>query len=396
MKNCLSDFALAGGTREFSAEQHVGQLYFPEWAQYEAAMRGIIDRQYYTNHGPLVRELEARLEDFLRVKNAVTVTNATLGLYLAYLALGLEGKILMPSFTFIAAAQAAVLTGLDPVFCDVDPGTHQMTPAIAEQALESNVSAVCPVNLWGGTVDIPAFDDWARSHGLSLIFDSAHGFGVESTEGRLGRFGRAEVFSFHATKIMSATEGGCVCTDDDELAERIRNMRSNYGIRRPTSVRLTVNARLSEAQAAIALLNLERVDQHIACNRAIFETYRSALEALPGVRLVEPSNVSRSNYQYVVIEIAEELFGMSRDLLWSVLRAEGVRARRYFKPGIHRSVPFDRMYPHYVEALPVTDALCNTVLQLPIGALGTTEDAERIGALIRDAHAHADGLRAYG
>jgi dTDP-4-amino-4,6-dideoxygalactose transaminase len=359
-------------------------------------MRGIIDRQYYTNHGPLVRELETRLESFLRVKNAVTVTNATVGLYLAYLGLGLEGKILMPSFTFVAAAQAAVLAGLDPVFCDVDPSTHQMTPASAERALEARVSAVCPVNLWGGAVDVPALGDWARSHDVPLIFDSAHGFGVERTEGKLGRFGRAEIFSFHATKIMAATEGGCVCTDDDELAERIRNMRSNYGIRRPMSVRLTVNARLSEAQGAIALLNLEGIDSHTANNRAIFESYRSALETVPGVRLVEPSNVSRSNYQYVVLEIAEDLYGMSRDLLWSVLRAEGVRARRYFKPGIHRSVPFDTLYPQYVGALPVTDSLCGTVMQLPIGARVTTEDAERIGGLICDAHAHADGLRAYG
>jgi dTDP-4-amino-4,6-dideoxygalactose transaminase len=396
MKNDPSDFALLGGTREFAVEQHVGQLYFPKWEQYEAAIRGIIDRQYYTNHGPLVRELESRLEDLLQVGNAITVTNATVGLYLVYLALGLEGKVLMPSFTFIATAQAAVLAGLDPVFCDVDPRTHQMTPTTAEGALEARVSAVCPVNLWGGTVDIPALEDWAHSHTLPLIFDSAHGFGVERTEGRLGRFGRAEVFSFHATKIMAATEGGCVCTNDDEMAERIRNMRSNYGIRRPMSVPLTVNARMSEGQAAIALTNLDGIDEHIANNRMIFDTYRSALETVPGVQLVEPSHVTRSNYQYVVLEIAEGLFGLSRDLLWSVLRAEGVRARRYFKPGIHRSVPFDALYPQYAEALPVTDALCDTVLQLPIGALGTTEAAERIGRLIADAHTHSDGLLACG
>ena len=97
-----------------------------------------------------------------------------------------------------------------------------------------------------------------------------------------------------------------------------------------------------------------------------------------------------------MIEIDDDLFGLSRDLLRSVLRAEGVRARRYFKPGIHRSVPFDALYPQYAEALPVTDALCDRVLQLPIGALGTTEAAERIGRLIADAHTHSDGLLACG
>jgi dTDP-4-amino-4,6-dideoxygalactose transaminase len=396
MKNDLGQFALLGGTPEFAVELPVGQLYFPEWERYEAAMRGIIDRKYYTNHGPLVRELEARLEDFLGVGNVITVSNATIGLYLVCLALGLEGKVLMPSFTFVATAQAAVLAGLAPVFCEVDPSSCQMTPATAEQALEAGVSAVCPVNLWGGSADIQALEDWARSHGLQLFFDSAHGFGVERTEGRLGRFGSAEVFSFHATKIMSATEGGCICTEDDELAERIRNMRSNYGIRRTMPVSLTVNARMSEAQAAIALMSLEAIDERIAKNRMIFDSYRSALDTLPGVRLLRPSNVTRSNYQCVVIEIAEDVFGLSRDLLWSVLRAEGVRARRYFKPGIHRSVPFDTLYPQYVEALPITDVLCDTVLQLPVGAFVTTEDAERIGRLICDAHDYAEGLLACG
>ena len=153
---------------------------------------------------------------------------------------------------------------------------------------------------------------------------------------------------------------------------------------------------MSEAQAAIALMSLEGIDGRIANNRMIFDTYRSALDTVPGVRLIHPSNVTRSNYQCIVIEIAEDLFGLSRDLLWSVLRAEGVRARRYFKPGIHRSIPFNTLYPQYVEALPTTDALCGTVLQLPIGALVTTEDAERIGSLICDAHAYADGLLACG
>ncbi|MGD0983645.1 MAG: aminotransferase class I/II-fold pyridoxal phosphate-dependent enzyme [Acidimicrobiales bacterium] len=396
MKSDLGQFAVLGGAPEFATELHVGQLYFPKWEQYETAMRGIIDRRYYTNHGPLIRELEARLEEFFQVGNVVTVTNATIGLYLVCLALGLEGKVIMPSFTFVATAQAALLAGLDAVFCEVDPHSHQMTPATAEKALEERVSAVCPVNLWGGSADVPALDDWARSHNLDLFFDSAHGFGVERMEGKLGRFGRAEVFSFHATKVMTATEGGCVCTDDDDLAERIRNMRSNYGIRRSMPVSLTVNARMSEAQAAIALASLEGIDGRIANNRMIFETYRSALDSVPGVRLVQPSNVTRSNHQCVVIEITEDLFGLPRDVLWSVLRAEGVRARRYFKPGVHRSIPFNTLYPKYLEVLPITDALCDTVLQLPIGALVTTEDAERIGGLIRDVHAYADGLLACG
>ncbi len=393
MKRGPEDFACVGGSPEFSPAIPVGQLYFPAFDQYEAAIRGIVQRHYYTNHGPLIRELESRLEAYLGVRNVITVTNGTLGLYLVAVALGLKGKVIMPSFTFIATAQAFLLADLEPVFCDVDPVTHHMTPEAAEAVLEDGVSAVCAVNLWGGTADVPGLEGWARSHGLPLLFDSAHAFGVQRAEGMVGRFGKAEIFSFHATKVMSATEGGCICTDDDDLAERLRNIRSNYGIRRPTAVALTVNARMSEAQAAIALMSLDDFEKRVANNRDIFEAYRSTLSAVPGVRVVEPNAVVRSNYQSVVLQISESEYGLSRDDLWTFLRAEGVSARRYFKPGTHRCVPFDAMRPQQVEALPATDMLCETVLQLPIGAMLTPADATTIAGLICDANLHAEALR---
>ncbi|HLX88071.1 MAG TPA: aminotransferase class I/II-fold pyridoxal phosphate-dependent enzyme [Acidimicrobiales bacterium] len=395
MKTSATEFSILGGSREFHTELPVGQLYFPAWERYEQAMRGIIERRYYTNHGPLVKELEARLEDFLHVRNAVTVSNATIGLYLVELGLGLKGRIMMPSFSFIATAQAAVLAGLDVTFCDVDPSTHQVTPATADRAVEAGVSAICPVNLWGGSTDIGALTDWANDHEVALFFDSAHGFGVETRAGKLGTFGRAEVFSFHATKVLSATEGGCICTEDDDLAERIRNMRSNYGIRRPLQVPLTVNARMSEGQAAVAIAGLDELGERIAHNRAVFDAYRSAVSGLPGIRLLEPSNTTWSNYQSAVLQVSEDEYGMSRNSLWSVLRAEGVLARRYFKPGIHRSVPFEERYPQYLNHLPTTDQLCDTVMQLPIGSLVTSDDAGRIGQLVVGAHQHADALRAH-
>lgn len=395
MKARPRDFSVLGGSREFTTDLPVGQLYFPPWERYEEAMRGIIGRRYYTNHGPLVTELEERLEQQLGVRNAVTVSNATMGLYLVTLALGLTGKVIMPAFTFIATAQAARLAGLDPVFCDVDPHTHQVTVATADRAMEEGVEALCAVNLWGGSTDPTTFEDWAASRGVTLFFDSAHGFGVETVSGSLGRFGAAEVFSFHATKILSAAEGGCVCTENDELAERIRNMRSNYGIRRPLRVPLTINARMSEAEAAIALMSLSDLEERMAHNRVVFDTYRSALQSIPGLTLVVPAHVTRTNHQSVVVQLSSDEYGLTRDQLWSVLRAEGVRARRYFKPGIHRSTPFDMLYPGYVDTLPTTDALCDTVLQLPIGAVVTAEDAQRIGELIKAIHQHAEPLRAH-
>ncbi|HEV2361106.1 MAG TPA: DegT/DnrJ/EryC1/StrS family aminotransferase, partial [Acidimicrobiales bacterium] len=115
MKSALQEFAVAGGDPAFDDGLPVGQLWFSGWDRYQAAMEGILERQYYTNHGPLIRELEANLEQYLGVRNAVTVTNATLGLYLVAIGLGLRGKVMMPAFSFIATAQAAVLADLEPV-----------------------------------------------------------------------------------------------------------------------------------------------------------------------------------------------------------------------------------------------------------------------------------------
>ncbi len=170
-------------------------------------------------------------------------------------------------------------------------------------------------------------------------------------------------------------------------------MRSDNGVRRPTAVPLTVSARMSEAQAAIALMSLDDFGKRVANNRDIFETYRSVLAAVPGVRIVEPNGIVRSNYQNVVVEISESEYGLSRDNLWAILRAEGVGVRRYFMPGTHRCVPFDRMRPQQLETLPVTDGLCRTVLQLPIGARLTPADAATIAGLIRAACVHAEALR---
>ncbi len=387
------DFAVLGGHPAFTAQLPVGQLYFASWDRYEAAMRSIFDRQYYTNHGPAVQQLEERLQGHFGVRNVLTVSNATVGLYLAAKAIGLRGKAIMPAFTFVATAQALSWAGVEPVFCDVERDTHQISPATAEPALGPGVDAVVGVNLWGGTCDPPLMESWAQEQELELVFDSAQAFGCETRSGRLGAFGRAEVFSFHATKILSAAEGGCITTDDDDLAERIRNMRSNYGIRAPREVPLTINARMSEAQAALALMSLDGFDAHRSRNEELWQQYRESLEPIPGLALVKPASVAATTHQYLVCEIEPGGFGMTRDELLTVLRAEGVLARRYFFPGVHRTLPYAEAHTTVSPSLDVTDAVCRAVIQLPVGARVTSADVGRIAQLLRDAHRFASSLR---
>lgn len=389
-----SRLAVLGGKPAFDAPLPVGQLYFPDWDDYVEAMRGIFARQYYTNQGPLVRRLEAELQARLGVRHVICVANATIGLMMAADALGLKGKVITPAFTFIATAQSLTWAGADPLFCDVDAHSHQLDPLLVERAMEDErVCAVLAVNLWGDVVDRARIQQLCDNRGIPLYFDSAHAFGCE-VEGRpVGSGGALEVFSFHATKVLSATEGGCVCTDDDHLAARLRNIRSSYGAGPPVHVSRTANGRMSEAQAAIALLSLKNLPAIIERNAALFEIYRRGFEGIPGLRLLEPSRVSATNYQYVVCEIDEQAFGLGRDELQSVLHAENVLARRYFQPGIHRCPPYlDR--PELQRPLPVTEWLCERVLQLPIGRLLDPEGAQRLVEVVRLAHRDAGKLRA--
>ena len=345
----------------------LGQLNFPAWPDYEKIFLDLYERQYYTNQGPLTERLEAKLAERLQVRHAICVTNATIGLSMVALALGIKGRVIVPAFTFIGTAQSLLWSGLTPVFCDIDD-THHFNFNHLERLLQQGADAILPVNLWGGAYDMDKIASLAQRYKVPVYFDSAHGFGC-NTQGRpLGGFGAAEVFSFHATKVMSAGEGGCITTNDDTLAEQLRNIRSSYGVRTAVSVDRTANGRMSEAQAAISLLNLESLDTNMARNRHLHDLYREKLASVPGLKVLTAQNVERSNHQYLICEIDQHAFGLSRDLLHRALQSENIVARRYFTPGLHRCTPFANRFPEYVDALPATDKLCSTVLQLPLGA----------------------------
>jgi dTDP-4-amino-4,6-dideoxygalactose transaminase len=387
------NFALFSGKPSFETPLPIGQLYFPFWERYEAAFRGIFERHYYTNQGPLTEQLEARLQQFLGVKHAICVSNATIGLMMLPDAMGLSGKVILPSFTFAASAQSLTWAGIEPVFCDVDLLTHQISIDQIGALIDKDVSGIMGVNLWGGACNPEAIAEIAESSGVQLYFDSAHAFGCAVDGVPIGNFGRAEVFSFHATKILSAAEGGCICTNDDDLAARLRNIRSSYGAGAPVDVVKTANGRMSEAQAAIALMSLEDFSANQKNNETLYGLYEARLGAIPGLHLVRPAGVSFSNFQYLVCMVDEREFGLPRDLLIELLKAENVVARRYFYPGVHRSIPYVQKLPSYLGRLPNTVALCASVIQFPIGALVSAEAVDRICNILLKAHEVAAEIR---
>jgi dTDP-4-amino-4,6-dideoxygalactose transaminase len=383
---------LLGGPKEFAETIPVGQLYFPSWDEYVSAFKDIFQRQYYTNQGPLVCELEERLADYIGVKHAICVTNMTIGLIILAEAMALNGKVILPAFTFVASAQSLQWAGLEPLLCDVDIHTHQIDTAEAAALVSDDVSAIMGVNLWGGACDITALESIARQHNIPVYYDSAHAFGVRSGSDYIGLNGEAEVFSFHATKILNATEGGCICTNNSGLASRIRNIRSSYGAGKKISVAKTANGRMSEAQAAIALLSLSDLGAIINRNQGLYALYQERLSEIPGIALYSPANVDQTNYQYVVCTVNQREYGLNRDQLLNALWHENVYARRYFFPGLHKTRPFSDKAPESVNPLPNTERLCSEILQLPVGALVDNEKVDRICGLIASFRDHSQAL----
>jgi dTDP-4-amino-4,6-dideoxygalactose transaminase len=268
------------------------------------------------------------------------------------------------------------------VFADIDDHTHTLDPVAVRRAITPATTGVLGVHLWGRPARIGALRAVADEHGLPLLFDAAHAFGVSHAGRMIGSFGRAEVFSFHATKFFTTFEGGAVTTDDDELAERLRSLRI-FGFQGPDDVGgLGTNAKMPEICAAMGLVNLDAIDGFVETNRRIHEAYRRALARVPNVRLLDVPAGESANHQYVVVEIEDGDDPQLRDAVLDALRGHNIMARRYFWPGCHRMQPYADRDPDAGARLPVTELVADRVLVLPTGTAMSPEQAEAVVAVI--------------
>jgi dTDP-4-amino-4,6-dideoxygalactose transaminase len=393
LKTNLRELALFGGTPAFKDPLHVGRPNVGDWNRFQARVKDLWDRRWFTNNGPYVREFEQKLAAYLGVKHCIPVCNATVAMELAIRALELKGEVIVPSFTFIATAHALQWQQVTPVFCDVDPRTHNLDPAQVRRMITPRTTGIIGVHVWGRPCDIEALDAISREHELRVLFDAAHAFGCARGDRMIGNFGEAEVFSFHATKFFNSFEGGAVATNNDALAEKIRLMK-NFGFHGyDTVIYIGTNGKMTEVSAAMGLTSLDSLQDVIGANRRNYSAYREQLCNLPGLEVINYDGQERQNYQYVVIEVDESAAGMSRDELVAVLHAENVLARRYFFPGCHRMEPYRSLFPHSNLLLPQTERLCQRVLSLPTGTNVSLQDIQAVCGLIRFTLGNAGAVR---
>jgi dTDP-4-amino-4,6-dideoxygalactose transaminase len=379
----IEDLAVLSGEPAFSDHLHVGRPNIGDRKKLFQRLDDMLNRRWLTNHGPFVQELEQRIADFLNVKHCIAICNATIALEITIRALDLTGEVIVPSFTFVATAHALQWQGITPVFCDVDISTHNLDPDKVEAMITPRTTGIIGVHVWGRPCAIEALKEISERWGLKLMFDAAHAFGNSYKGKMIGNFGQAEVFSFHATKFFNTFEGGAVLTNNDALAEKIRLM-TNFGFAGYDNViYVGTNGKMSEAAAAMGLTGLESIAEFIAANRRNYVAYREGLQGIPGIQLITYDETENRNYQYIIVEVDEDITGISRDDLVRVLHAENVLARRYFYPGCHEMEPYRSYFPHAGLLLPETQRLTQRVMSLPTGTAVGTQKIAVICAIIR-------------
>ncbi len=389
----VRQLAVLGGEPLFEQPFHVGRPNIGDRARFLERVDTMLDRRWFSNDGPFVREFERRIADYVGVKHAIAMCNATVALEIAIRGLGLTGEVIVPAYTFVATAHALQWQEITPVFADMDPATHNIDPAGIERLITPRTSAIVGVHVWGRGCDTEALADIARRHRLHVMYDAAHAFGCSHAGRMIGGFGACEVFSFHATKFLNSFEGGAVVTNDDALAERIRLMR-NFGFAGLDRViYLGTNGKMTEVCAAMGLTSLDAIDDIIGHNRRNYHAYRTALAGLPGFSVIDYGDADRSNYQYVVVEVDPANSPLTRDELVRVLHAENVLARKYFWPGAHRMEPYRALQPHATLLVPETERVASRVMILPTGQMVDDAAIGAIVGVLHDAVAQASAVR---
>ena len=393
-KATVSDLARFGGPPAFSTARHVGQPNIGNRERLLARINDALDRGWLTNNGPFVSELEQRISALLGVKHCIAMCNGTVALEIAIRALDLRGEVIVPSMTFVATAHALQWQQITPVFCDIGPDSFTIDPDRVEELITDQTTGIIGVHLWGQPCALDRLAQIAANWNLRLIFDAAHAFSCSAAGRMIGRFGDAEVFSFHATKFFNTFEGGAVVTNDDALAQKIRLMK-NFGFAGYDRVdHIGTNGKMSEISAAMGLTGLEDLPATIGINLRNYQAYQAALAPIKGIRLRPYDSNESSNYQYIVVEVDNDLTAINRDQLVEVLWAENVRARRYFYPGCHRMEPYQTLYPRADRRLALTNRALTRVMTLPTGSAVSEEDIAGICSLTGFAVEHGDQITA--
>lgn len=358
----------------------VTRTYMPPLEEYIEEIKPLWETAWVTNNGPLHQRLADALTSYLKTPHICLFANGHLALSLIIRALHLSGEVITTPFTFASTTHAIVENGLTPVFCDIDPQRFTIDPAKIEALITEKTCAILPVHVYGNVCDVDAIEAIARRHGLKVIYDAAHAFGVELNGRGIGTFGDAAMFSFHATKVFHTIEGGAVAFADPTLDKKLYNLK-NFGITGPETVdAIGSNAKMCELHAAMGLVNLRHIDEQIAQRRKITERYLERLSGAQGLSLPLTVSGTKSNYAYFPVLFDETVFGRTRDEIFAALEKQGIHARKYFYPLTSDYACYRGRFDSALT--PIAKYAADRILTLPIYGGLALSDVDRICDII--------------
>jgi dTDP-4-amino-4,6-dideoxygalactose transaminase len=355
----------------------------PPLTELQPLLEEIWNSGILTNGGPLHVRLESELAAYLGVGHLSLFNNATVALITALQALELHGEVITTPYSFVATANSVLWNGLTPVFVDVDAETLNLDPARIEAAITTRTTAILPVHCYGRPCDVTAIADIASRHGLRVLYDAAHAFGVRRGGESVLRHGDLSVLSFHATKVFNTFEGGAIVSPDAMTKRRIDQLK-NFGFVDEVTVHAAgINGKLNELQAAVGLLQLQHYPESLSRRAAVDSAYRQGLMGIRGVRALRNDPEWTPNYSYFPVMVGSEC-KVTRDALYEELRERQIFARRYFYPLISAFPMYRELSSALSTNLPVAEAAAEQVLCLPIYPELDDADIARVIGAVRE------------
>lgn len=333
----------------------VTKPYSPPIEEYQDLLKGIWQRNWFTNNGPLVNDLELKLKRRLNLKHLLYMGNGTIALQIAIKALGITKKVITTPFSYVATTSSLVWEGCTPIYVDINPYTFNIDPEKIETAIDEDTEAILATHCFGNPCDIEAIDEIAKRHNLKVIYDAAHCFGTIYKGRSVFDYGDISTVSFHATKLFHTIEGGAVFTHSPDLLKRLVYLR-NFGHNGHEKFEgVGINGKNSEFHAAMGVVNLNYVDEILTKRRTQSAAYDSFLRGLRVTKQKIANGTEFNNAYYPVVFESEEI------VLKMKLALEGqqIFPRRYFYPSLSSL--------DYVKGdTPISDDVASRILCLPL------------------------------
>lgn len=359
---------------------NVTKTFLPSFDEYAAVLKRAWDKSWVTNNGELVQELEEKLKEYLGVKYLIFCNNGTIALQIALKALNIQGEVITTPFSYVASTTAILWENCTPVFADINEEDFCINVSKIEAAITPKTKAILATHVYGQACNVNAIKNIADKYRLKIIYDGAHAFGTKYEGRSILDFGDISTCSFHATKLFHTAEGGCIITNDNELA-RISYLYRQFGHIGDDYYTMGINGKSSELHAALGLCNLNYIEDILKRRKQQWLYYEELLRVKFFQTMRIPAS-SEYNYSYFPLIFENENLLMQA---MSALKEKDIIPRRYFFPSLN-TLPYLKY-----QSAPISESIAKRVICLPLFYDMTKKEQEMIAQSLLETNKRING-----